>query len=66
MANQENPLTIEYKNWRGEVSMRSILPRRVYFSSNEWHTTPQWLLEAWDIDKDAIRIFAMQNMKPSP
>ncbi len=60
---KEQPLRIKYTNWRGETAVREILPRRCYFSHNEWHKEDQWLMEAWDISKDELRIFAMSDMK---
>lgn len=59
----EWPLVIEYKNWRGETSTRHIFPRKTYFGSNQYHKEPQWLLEAWDINKGVMRTFAMRDMK---
>lgn len=38
------PVTLTYRNWRGEVAERTIIPRRVWFGSTEWHPEPQWLL----------------------
>ena len=29
------------------------------FGSTQWHPEPQWLLQAWDVDKDAERDFAL-------
>ena len=58
----EPPLKIQYKNWRGVIAEREILPRRCYFGSNEWHTENQWLMTAWDVQKDAMRTFAMSDI----
>jgi predicted DNA-binding transcriptional regulator YafY len=53
---------IDYTNYRGERSTRIIRPLSIKFMSNEWHREPQWLLEAHDLDKDAIRTFAMSHI----
>lgn len=53
---------IDYTNWRGERSVRKIIPEKMIFSSNEFHKDPQWLLVALDIEKNAQRTFAMQDI----
>jgi hypothetical protein len=60
------PLELPYKNWRGEVSTRKIQPIRLEFGSTSWHTEPQWLLIAWDIEKEAERSFALKDFNPAP
>lgn len=59
-------LSFWYKNYRGEVSERTVIPMRVYHGATDWHPTPQWLLEAWDMEKDAVRAFAMEDMQAAP
>lgn len=56
------PLCFRYKNWRGETSMRSVIPISVTFEANEWHPQPQWLLHGHDLAKGARRTFAMANI----
>lgn len=56
-------LRIEYTNWRGETSVRTILPIKIWFGSTEWHPGKQWLMRALDIDKDAERDFALTDIK---
>jgi len=60
------PLGFSYTNHRGMTRRRRAFPIHVYFGSTEWHTVPQWLMEAVDLDKGAIRIFAMDDMRTSP
>lgn len=55
------PVTLTYRNWRGEVAERAIIPRRVWFGSTDWHPEPQWLLTAWDVEKNAERDFALKD-----
>jgi hypothetical protein len=52
---------ISYTNYRGETSVRRIIPKSVRFGSTEWHPEPQWLLLAWDDDKQADREFALKD-----
>jgi len=55
-------VSFNYKNYKGELSIRKVKPMGVYFGSNEWHPKPQWLLRAFDVDKQAERSFAMQDI----
>lgn len=59
-------LSFWYKNYRGEVSERTVRPIRIYHGATEWHPEPQWLLEAFDMEKDAVRAFAMCDMQAPP
>lgn len=54
---------ILYTNWKGETGFRLIQPIRLEFNCNEWHTVPQWLLYAYDVDKADYRWFAMEGIK---
>lgn len=58
-----NNVSIVYKNHRGEVSTRRIIPKNIRFESTEWHPEPQWILEAFDVDKQASRSFAMKDIQ---
>lgn len=59
----EQIVKIIYTNYRGETSLRRILPERVYFGSTDWHPAPQWLLDALDVEKNATRSFAMKDIR---
>lgn len=54
---------ILYTNYRGETSHREILPEKIWFGSTEWHSEAQWLLDAYDVEKGAIRNFAMKDIQ---
>ncbi|AWJ93253.1 hypothetical protein Sp245p_26380 (plasmid) [Azospirillum baldaniorum] len=58
------PLVFTYTNWRGEHGTRRAIPIRVYHGATEYHPEPQWLMEAHDLDKGAVRVFAMRDMGP--
>lgn len=63
-AQAERPLPpevveIDYTNWQGKRSTRRIIPGAFRWGSNEWHPTPQWLLDAYDCEKQAERTFAL-------
>jgi predicted DNA-binding transcriptional regulator YafY len=63
MTDPRKIVTIDYTNWRGERSLRRIVPLALAFDSNEWHPKSQWLLLAADIEKNGeVRTFAMANI----
>jgi len=50
---------IDYTDYRGERSLREVVPISWRFGVSEWHTEPQWLMRAYDIDKQAEIDIAM-------
>lgn len=56
-------LTMEYKNWRGEVAIRTIVPVEIWFGKTDWHPEQQWFIKATDVDKSEIRDFALRDCK---
>ena len=54
---------ILYTNWKGETKYRNIIPINIEFKSTEWHKEEQWILNAFDIDKQANRGFAIKDIK---
>jgi hypothetical protein len=62
-------VTFTYTNHRGEISVRLVIPQAVIFGHTRWHPKPQWLLEAFDCQKNAPRSFAMKDIsdwEPAP
>lgn len=57
------PVRIIYTNYKGKTSDRRIVPDTLWFGETEYHPEPQWLLKAFDLDKDACRDFAMRDIK---
>lgn len=55
-------LQFDYINHRGEAGARRVVPIAIRFGVSDWHTDPQWLMEALDLDKGAPREFAMRDM----
>lgn len=53
---------IFYTNHRGVSSWRTIDPMQLRYGSCEWHPGEQWLLEAFDADRGAPRLFAMDKV----
>lgn len=58
----EKEILIRYTNYRGETALRRIIPISLRFGSTEWHPRPQWLLEAFDLDRRAERAFALKDI----
>ncbi len=56
-------VVINYTNWKGVTALRKIIPKKIFFGSTEWHKEEQWLLEAYDVDKNADRSFAIKDIK---
>jgi hypothetical protein len=48
-----------YTNYRGERSVRTAMPRKLFWGSTEHHLQPQWIMRAYDLDKGADRDFAL-------
>jgi len=61
----EGVVTRLYKNWKGKVAERTILPVSIVFKYSEYHCkTPEdkvWIIEAYDLDKKAMRDFCMDD-----
>lgn len=53
---------IDYTNHRGERAFRRIHPLRLSFENNEWHHDSQWLIEAMDMEKSAVRTFSLSTI----
>jgi hypothetical protein len=56
-------VSILYRNWKGEVAWRRIVPLSISFESSQWHPVPQWIMRALDIDKEAERSFAIVDIQ---
>jgi predicted DNA-binding transcriptional regulator YafY len=56
-------MKINYTNYKGVNADRNIIPLFLYRGSNKFHPEKQWLLKAWDIDKKAMRSFAVRDIK---
>jgi predicted DNA-binding transcriptional regulator YafY len=65
-----NPEEVEilYKNWKGNLRFRVIIPKMVWHGGTKWHPEDQWLLKAYDVEDMVIKDFAMsgiQSWKPA-
>ena len=60
-ANWQNPVKFLYTNYKGETSIRTAEPVSIIWSHNTWHPEEQWMLHAFDMDKKAMRTFALKD-----
>ncbi len=58
----ELQISFKYKNHKGQISQRRILPGKVYYGSTEFHPHPQLLMEGFDLDKKEDRTFALRDI----
>lgn len=57
-----NLVKIAYTNYKNIKSVRNIIPHSIRFGNNQWHTTDQWLLLAYDVDKNEDREFSCKDI----
>lgn len=61
------PLVIRYKNYKGEIATRRIVPLYPWYGKTAWHPhEDQWLLRCLDEDKREMRDFSMKDMLGAP
>ena len=57
-------IKFRYRNWKGSVSERTARVANLVYGTTEWHPQPQWLVQGFDMEKGAERLFALQDMAP--
>lgn len=57
------PVEFVYTNYKGSTSKRRVRPTRIWFGTTEHHAKPQWLLDAYDLDKKASRTFSIADLR---
>lgn len=60
------PLKFSYVNHANKFGHRTVHPIRIYFGTAVYYKEPQWLMCVWDVDKQAIRNYAMNKMNKHP
>ena len=57
-------LRFRYRNWRGEVADRAVIPIRTSVGVSIYHNdgNPCWIMTAYDTEKDQIRDFALKDI----
>ena len=61
----DETLRFRYKNYKGEVSDRSVIPIRIVVKKSQYHNggKPCWIMVAFDLDKEALRDFALSDIQ---
>ena len=62
-SGQATAIEILYTNYRGETGRRKIIPSALRYGATEYHPEPQWLMDAFDLDKQAERTFALLDIQ---
>ncbi|WP_088227350.1 WYL domain-containing protein [Desulfosporosinus sp. FKB] len=60
---KEKIIFIKYKNYKGELNNREIVPIEIWYGSTKYHTSKQWLLKAYDLGKQDFRNFALKDIE---
>lgn len=57
-------LRFRYKNWRGEIADRSVIPVRTTVAVSIYHNDgkPCWIMTAYDTEKNEMRDFALKDI----
>lgn len=55
-------VTFTYTNWKGDVSVRRVIPTHIYYGHTAYHTEDQWLMPAYDLEKKEWRTFAVKDI----
>lgn len=61
-----NALIFTYRNHSGDVAERHVIPIKTWYGTTEWHKKPTWLLQAYDLDRGALRDFDMREFGGPP
>lgn len=55
-------IEFDYVNYKGEASLRKVLPQQLEYGTTPYHKEPQFLLRAFDLVKEVERTFAIKDM----
>lgn len=56
-------VTFRYRNWRGSIGVRRVIPIDITFANYPHHSGgQQWFLNGYCIDKRARRSFAIEDI----
>lgn len=53
---------IYYTNYKGERGYRIVLPLEIRHGMTDWHPEPQWFIQAFDLEKRALRLFTLHDI----
>lgn len=63
LISKKKAVKIIYTNYKGITSKRNIIPQKIWYGKSAYHSQEQWFLEAYDIDKEDKRDFAIIDIK---
>lgn len=63
MQRNEQTVFILYKNYQNFIGVREIQPLEWYYGNSKYHPEPQWLLRAYDFEKQEERSFAVKDIR---
>lgn len=56
-------VSFAYRNHRGELETRRVVPEAIEFHANPgYNYQPGWFLTGYDLDRQAVRSFALSHM----
>ncbi len=58
----DRAVQLDYTNWKGERRWRRVLPQSLWYGATNYHPTPQWFIRAVDLEKNAVRDFAVKDL----
>ena len=56
------PLIFTYKNYKGSISERTVLPINIYSGITEYHREVCYILHCFDLDKKQYRDFKLTDI----
>ena len=62
VSDQTQRVEFTYKNWKSDTRKRKAIMTKIFLGSNEWHKDPQWLADGIDLEKNAMRTFALKDI----
>jgi hypothetical protein len=55
-------MQFRYKNYRGKMGIRNVLVKGFFYGETAYHPMPQFFLSGFDLDKEANREFAVNDI----
>lgn len=62
VPDQDKAIKVMYKNWKGAVRERWIIPDHIYWGSTQYRPKPQWLMRAYDFEDGIMKDFSLADM----
>lgn len=59
----DKAVKILYTNNRDETAVFNIIPSKIWFGETSLHSEKQWILDAFEIEKQTERPFALKNIR---